>query len=60
VRGGAGRNGQLVATSPATGEGKGRLPKMLQPLGRNKIQSFPVRSTPEQVIPLEEDNFKDF
>ncbi len=60
VRGGAGRNGQTVASSRSTGEGKGRLPKRLQPLGRNKIQSFPVRSTPEQVIPLEEDNFKDF
>jgi len=60
VGGSAGGNGQLSAHISQAGGAKGRLAKVRQALGRGQGRAAPGRRPPEQVIPLEEDKFKDF
>jgi methyl-accepting chemotaxis protein len=60
VGGGANGRGQVAGFSRAGGNGQGRLGKIRQALGQDQEKPAPERPAPHQVIPLEEDNFKDF
>jgi methyl-accepting chemotaxis protein len=56
--GSRGNNGRLAAPAQPTAGLKTRIGKVSQGLGRRKGQTD--HKTPEQIIPLEDDNFKDF
>jgi methyl-accepting chemotaxis protein len=56
----AGHNGHNSGAALPAGGLKNRLAAVRQTLGRSESQVLAKSPTPEQVIPLEEDNFKDF
>jgi hypothetical protein len=61
VGGGAkGGNGHRSGPARPAGGLKTRLATVRQNLGRGKGQAAAKPLTPEQIIPLEDDNFKDF
>jgi methyl-accepting chemotaxis protein len=61
VGGGAAKsNGRRPATARPAGGLTTRLAKVSQTLKRGQDQAAPKPLTPEQIIPLEDENFKDF
>jgi methyl-accepting chemotaxis protein len=60
VGGKAGHNGRQPLLARPAGGLKSRLTAMSHVLGRGRGQTAPKSPAPEQVIPLEKDNFKDF
>jgi methyl-accepting chemotaxis protein len=59
-RGAKGSNGHRSGPARPAGGLKTRLATVRQTVNRSKVQITPKSLTPEQIIPPEEDNFKDF